>query len=61
MDGGLAILFLIIITFAYWLTPIILIIKGLSTLKSNPEKAKMLLIIAATMLVIGIGFCGLMM
>lgn len=58
MDG---ILFLIFLTICYWLTPLVLIIVGLTRLKSKPENAKTLLIIAAIMLVVGIGFCGILM
>ncbi|MBC7641764.1 MAG: hypothetical protein H7174_05410 [Flavobacterium sp.] len=52
------IILLIIIVISYWLTPLILIIFGLTRLKSKPENAKNLLIIAAVMLVVGAGFCG---
>ena len=57
MDGLLA---LILLTIMYWLTPIILIIVGLAQLNSNPKSAKTNLIIAAVMLTVGFGFCGLL-
>lgn len=56
--GGIMIILLIIIVIGYWLTPLILIILGLSRLKSKPENAKILLIISALMLLVGVGFCG---
>ena len=59
MDDNV-ILILIFITIMYWLTPIILIIVGLTQLKSNPKSAKTNLIIAAVMLTVGFGFCGLL-
>lgn len=58
MEG---ILLLVFLTICYWLTPLVLIIVGLTRLKSKPENAKKLLIIAAIMLVVGIGFCGILM
>lgn len=58
MEG---ILLLIFLTICYWLTPLVLIFVGLTRLKSKPENAKTLLIIAAIMLVVGIGFCGTLM
>lgn len=59
--GEIMILLLIIIVFGYWLTPLVLIILGLTRLKSKPENAKTLLIISAVMLVVGAGFCGVML
>ena len=56
---GLEILILLVLI--YWLTPLILIIIGLAMLKSKPKSAKVLFIIAGTMLVVGLGFCGLLM
>jgi hypothetical protein len=58
---GIMILLLIIIVIAYWLTPLILIILGITRLKSKPENAKMLFIISAIMLIVGAGFCGIML
>jgi hypothetical protein len=58
MDGFMILILLIIM---YWLTPILLIIVGLTQLKSNPKSAKTNLIIAAVMLTVGFGFCGLLM
>ena len=55
---GIMIILLIIIVISYWLTPLILIIFGLTRLKSKPENAKNILIIAAVMLLVGVGFCG---
>lgn len=52
------IILLILAVIGYWTTPLILTIIGLTRLKSRPENAKMLLIIAAVMLVIGVGVCG---
>lgn len=58
MEG---ILFLIFLTICYWLIPLVLIVVGLTRLKSRPENAKTLLIIAAVMLIVGLGFCGLIL
>lgn len=58
---GIMILLLIIIVFSYWLTPLILIILGLTRLKSKPENAKNLLIISVVMLAVGAGFCGVLL
>jgi hypothetical protein len=58
MDGFMVLMFIIIM---YWLSPIILIILGLTQLKSNPKSAKINLIIAGVMLTIGFGFCGLLL
>ena len=55
------ILLLIIAVIAYWLTPIVLLVVGLTRLRSRPENAKKLLIGAAVMLVVGIGFCGMLL
>lgn len=52
---------LILLVFIYWLTPLILIIIGATTFKSKPKSAKVLFIIAGTMLVVGLGFCGLLL
>ncbi|MCF6140404.1 hypothetical protein L1S34_03825 [Flavobacterium sp. K77] len=57
---GIMILMLILIVFGYWLTPLILIILGLTRLKSKPENAKNLFIISVVMLVVGAGFCGVL-
>lgn len=59
--GEIMILLLIIIVFGYWLTPLILIILGLTRLKSRPENAKTLLVISAVMLIVGAGFCGIIL
>lgn len=58
---GILIIALILGVFIYWMTPLILLILGLIRLKSKPENAKKLLIIAATMLVVGAGFCGVLL
>lgn len=55
------ILLLILIVFGYWLIPLILIILGLTRLKSKPENAKNLLIISVVMLAVGAGFCGVLL
>jgi hypothetical protein len=44
---------------AYWITPLVLIVLGLIKWKSKPQTAKVLLIIAATILVVGAGACSL--
>lgn len=54
-------LLLILLVVGYWLTPIILVILGLTKIKSKPEMAKKILIISAIMLVVGIGFCGVLL
>lgn len=58
MEG---ILILIVLTIAYWLTPLILIVIALTRLKSRPENAKVLFIVSAIMLTVGIGFCGFLL
>lgn len=58
MNEGIFILILVLLTIAYWVTPIVLIIVGLANLKSKPDRAKNLLIAGTVMLVVGIGFCG---
>lgn len=55
---GTMILIILLIVFAYWLTPLILIIFGLLRLKSKPENAKKLFAIAGIMVVVGGGICG---
>lgn len=55
------ILVLFLLIFIYWLIPLILIIIGLTRLKSNPKSAKTNLIIAGVMLLIGGGVCGFLM
>jgi hypothetical protein len=55
------ILVLFLLIFIYWLIPLILIIIGLTRLKSNPKSAKKNLIIAGVMLLIGGGVCGFLM
>lgn len=49
---------LIMIVLGYWLAPFFFIIRGLTMLKSEPEKAKKILIFSALMLLVGVGFCG---
>jgi hypothetical protein len=55
-----ALFILIILTLCYWLTPVVLIFIALSRFKSRPDNARTLLIIAGVMLIIGIGFCGML-
>lgn len=45
----------------YWLIPIILIIVGLVRIRSRPENAKKLLIVAGILLLVGAGFCGVLL
>lgn len=59
--GGAIVMLLLGAILWFWLTPIFLIFRGLTNLKSNPEYAKRLLIIAAIMLVVGLGFCGVIL
>jgi amino acid transporter len=49
---------LILAVVLYWLIPIILIIVGLVRIRSRPENAKKLLIVAGILLLVGAGFCG---
>jgi hypothetical protein len=42
----------------YWLIPVILIIVGLVRIRSRPENAKKLLIVAGILLLVGAGVCG---
>jgi len=55
MDG---IAFLIFLILLYWLIPIILLIVGLVRIKSRPENAKKLLIVAGILFLVGAGICG---
>ena len=55
MDG---IAFLIFLVLLYWLIPIILLIVGLVRIKSRPENAKKLLIVAGILFLVGAGICG---
>ena len=55
------ILLLMIALITYWVTPLVLLVIGLTRLRSRPENAKKLLIGAAVMLVVGIGFCGMLL
>ncbi len=52
------ILYLLII---FWMIPVIILIVGLTRLKSRPKNAKTLIIIAGIWLVVGGGFCGSML
>jgi hypothetical protein len=54
--GGIA--FLIFLVLLYWLIPIILLIVGLVRIKSKPENAKKLLIVAGIFFLVGAGICG---
>jgi hypothetical protein len=49
---------LIFLVVLYWLIPVILIIVGLVRIRSRPENAKKLLIVAGILLLVGAGFCG---
>ena len=49
---------LILAVVLYWLIPIILIIVGLVRIRSRPENAKKLLIVAGILLLVGAGVCG---
>ena len=55
--GGIVYL-LIFAVVLYWLIPIILIIVGLVRIRSRPENAKKLLIVAGILLLVGAGVCG---
>lgn len=59
MEGG-AITLLLILIFLYWLTPLVLIIVGLVKWRSKPRTAKICLIVAGIMLLVGLGFCGIL-
>jgi len=43
------------------LTPFVLLVLGLIRLKKRPENAKTLLIVSGVWLVVGFGYCGLVM
>lgn len=60
MDSG-SLDFLLYIIALFWLIPVIMLIVGLTRLKSRPKNAKTLIIIAGVWLVIGGGACGAMM
>lgn len=51
---------MLIAVFAYWITPVVLIILGLIRRKAKPENAKKLFIVAAIMLLVGTGFCSML-
>ncbi|MBK6827291.1 MAG: hypothetical protein IPG86_10605 [Chitinophagaceae bacterium] len=55
MDGMVLLIFLILL---YWLIPISLLIVGLVRIKSSPENAKKLLIMAGILFLVGAGICG---
>ena len=55
------IVLLIILVIGFWLTPLILIILGLTRFKSRPENAKKLFIISGIMILVGVGFCGVLL
>ncbi|MFK7773348.1 MAG: hypothetical protein AB8F94_14465 [Saprospiraceae bacterium] len=52
------ILYLLVI---FWSIPVIILIVGLTRLKSRPKNAKTLIIIAGVWLVVGGGACGAML
>jgi len=52
---------LIIGSLLFWLSTVIILITGLVRLKKNPESAKKLLIGSGVMLLVGAGFCGLIL
>lgn len=58
-DGALEFLFFLL--FLFWITPVIMLIVGLTRLKSRPKNAKTLIIIAGIWLVVGVGACGSML
>ena len=60
-SGGTWILVLLILFFLFWATPFVMLIVGLTRLKSRPKNAKTLIIISGIWLVIGAGACGSMM
>ncbi len=49
---------LIFLILLYWLIPISLLIVGLVRIKSSPENAKKLLIMAGILFLVGAGICG---
>jgi len=57
-EGALTFLFLLLALF--WITPVVMLIVGLTRLKSRPKNAKNLIIIAGIWLVVGLGSCGSM-
>jgi hypothetical protein len=56
MNGMIYLLIFLVVL--YWLIPIILIIVGLVRIRSRPENAKKLLIVAGILLLVGAGVCG---
>jgi len=58
---GLQYTLLILYTFFILLTPFVLLILGLIRLKKRPENAKTLLIVSGVWLLVGFGYCGLVM
>lgn len=58
---GLLLLVLLLLLAAYWLTPFLLIILGVVRMKSRPDNAKKLFLISVVMLLVGIGFCGVLL
>lgn len=55
------ILFMFLLLPAFWLTPMGMIIWGATNMKKDPPKAKKTIIIAGIWLLVGLGFCGLIM
>jgi len=59
MNGMIYLLIFLVVL--YWLIPIILIIVGLVRIRSRPENAKKLLIVAGILLLVGAGVCGVLL
>lgn len=58
LEIGNALDFLIIPLLLFWVIPIVMLIVGLTRLKSRPKNAKILLIVSGIWLVVGGGCCG---
>ena len=59
MNGKIYLLIFLVVL--YWLIPVILIIVGLVRIRSRPENAKKLLIVAGILLLVGAGVCGVLL
>ncbi|MFK8006072.1 MAG: hypothetical protein AB8H03_06860 [Saprospiraceae bacterium] len=60
MSGG-DLDFILYLLAIFWSIPIIILVVGLTRLKSRPKNAKTLIIIAGVWLVVGGGICGSML
>lgn len=58
LEIGNSLDFLIVLFAIFWLIPIVMLIVGLTRLKSRPQNAKILLIVSGIWLVVGLGCCG---